>query len=127
MAISKDPLKRPAAQKWVRATQTLVVNDSRRYVRIPVMTEIALITAENHRFTATSHELSAGGMSMRGEEEISPGTDVEISLALLTLPRIWVRGAVSWRKPNKSFGVRFDQQDERRARIKEWIEAYLEN
>jgi len=34
---------------------------------------------------------------------------------------------VSWRKPNKSFGVRFDQQDERRVRIKEWIEAYLEN
>ncbi len=55
------------------------------------------------------------------------GTAVEISFALLTLPRIWVRGAVSWRKPNKSFGVRFDQQDERRVRIKEWIEAYLEN
>ncbi len=111
----------------MRATQTLVLHEFRRYVRIPVMTEIALTTAENHRFTATSHELSAGGMSMRSDEEISPGTAVEISFALLTLPRIWVRGAVSWRKPNKSFGLRFDQQDERRVRIKEWIEAYLEN
>jgi len=126
-AIFNEPLERPAALKLVRATQTLVLHEFRRYVRIPVMTEIALTTAENHRFTATSHELSAGGMSMRSEEEISPGTAMEISFALLTLPRIWVRGAVSWRKPNKSFGVRFDQQDERRVRIKEWIEAYLEN
>lgn len=126
-AIFNEPLERPAALKLVRATQTLVLHEFRRYVRIPVMTEIALTSADNHRFTATSQELSAGGMSMRSEEEISPGTAVEISFALLTLPRIWVRAAVSWRKPNKSFGVRFDQQDERRARIKEWIEAYLEN
>src|SRR5438067_13702203 len=70
-AVFNEPLERPAALKLVRATQTLVLHEFRRYVRIPVMTEIALTTAENHRFTATSHELSAGGMSMRGEEEIS--------------------------------------------------------
>ncbi|HEV2716760.1 MAG TPA: PilZ domain-containing protein [Terriglobales bacterium] len=126
-AIFNEPLERPAALKLVRATQTLVLHEFRRYVRIPVMTEIALTTIENRRLTATSHELSAGGMSMRSEEDISPGTAVEISFALLTLPRIWVRGTVSWRKPDKSFGVRFDPQDERRVRIKEWIEAYLEN
>jgi hypothetical protein len=126
-AIFNEPLERPAALKLVRATQTLVLHEFRRYVRIPVMTEIALTTSENRRLIATSHELSAGGMSMRSEEDIATGTAVEISFALLTLPRIWVRGTVSWRKPNKSFGVRFDLQDERRARIKEWIEAYLEN
>jgi len=26
----------------------------------------------------------------------------------------------------KSFGIRFDNQDERRFRIKEWIDSYLE-
>jgi hypothetical protein len=50
-----------------------------------------------------------------------------VSFALLTLPRIWVRGQVTWRKPNKTFGIRFDPTDDRRLRIKEWIEAYLEN
>ena len=61
-------------------------------------------------------------------DEISSGQSVEVSFALLTLPRIWVRGNVTWRKPgSKSFGVRFDVQDERRLRIKEWIDAYLEN
>jgi hypothetical protein len=126
-AIFNEPLERPAALKLVRATQTLVLHEFRRYVRIPVITEIALTTSENRRLVATSHELSAGGMSMRSAADISTGTSVEISFALLTLPRIWVRGTVSWRKPNASFGVRFDPQDQRRVRIKEWIEAYLEN
>jgi len=50
-----------------------------------------------------------------------------VSFALLTLPRIWVRGSVSWKKPKHSFGVRFDISDERRRKLKEWIDAYLEN
>jgi hypothetical protein len=127
-AVFNEPLERPAALKLVRATQMLVLHEFRRYVRIPVITEIAVVTADSRRFTATSQEISSGGMSLHSPEEVSPGQGVEISFALLTLPRIWVRGTVSWRKlPSKSFGVRFDMQDDRRLRIKEWIDAYLEN
>jgi hypothetical protein len=126
-AIFHEPLERPAALKLVRATQMLVLHEFRRYVRIPIITEISVHTSDGRRFTATSHEISSGGMSMRSGEDISPGLSVEISFALLTLPRIWVRSTVSWRKPaTKSFGVRFDLQDERRLRIKEWVDAYLE-
>ena len=67
-------------------------------------------------------------MSFRSPEDISIGQSIEISFALLTLPRIWVRGKVTWRKPNiRSIGIRFDAQDDRRFRIKEWIEAYFES
>jgi hypothetical protein len=127
-AIFHEPLERPAALKLVRATQMLVLHEFRRYVRIPVITEISVVTGDSRRFTATSHEISSGGMSMRSNEDMSPGMSAEVSFALLTLPRIWVRGTVSWRKPaSKSFGVRFDMQDDRRLRIKEWIDAYLES
>jgi hypothetical protein len=44
----------------------------------------------------------------------------------MTLPRVTVRGVVSWRKP-KSYGVRFDAADERRHAVKKWIDSYLEN
>lgn len=126
-AVFSEPLERPAALKIVRATQMLVLHEFRRYVRIPVITEISLVTGDGRRFTATSQEISSGGLSMRSQEEISPGQAVEISFALLTLPRLWVRGTVSWRKPaSKSFGVRYDVDDARRLRIKEWIDAYLE-
>ena len=125
-AVFQEPLERPAALKMVRATQMLVLHEFRRYVRIPIITEISMVTADGRRFTATSQEISTGGMSVKSPEDVSMGTALEVSFALLTLPRIWVRAQVSWRKPDKTFGVRFDVKDERRLRIKEWIVAYLE-
>jgi len=126
-AVFHEPLERSAAMKLVRATQMLVLHELRRYVRIPVITEISVVASQGHRLTATSIEVSSGGMSMRSGEDISVGQGVEISFALLTLPRVWVRGSVSWRNAaGKAFGIRFDNQDERRLRIKEWIDAYLE-
>jgi hypothetical protein len=127
-AVFNEPLERSATLKLVRATQMLVFHEFRRYVRIPVITEVAVVTADSRRFAATSQEISSGGMSLRSSEAVSPGQAVEISFALLTLPRIWVRSMVSWRKAaSKTFGVRFDAKDERRLRIKEWIDGYLES
>ncbi len=127
-AVFNEPLERPAALKLVRATQMLVLHEFRRYVRIPVITEIQIVTSDNRKISGTSHEISSGGMSLRTAEEISQGQSLEVSFALLTLPRIWVRGNVTWHKPaSKNFGIRFDPQDDRRMRIKEWIDAYLES
>jgi hypothetical protein len=127
-AVFNEPLERPAALKLVRATQMLVLHEFRRYVRIPVITEISIVSADNRKFSGTSHEISSGGMSLLCSEELTAGQSVEVSFALLTLPRLWVRGFVTWRKPaTKSFGIRFDVKDERRMRIKEWIDAFLEN
>jgi hypothetical protein len=127
-AIFREPLERSAAMKLVRATQMLVQHELRRYVRIPVITEVAaVLTGDNRRLTATSVEVSSGGMSMRSAEDLAVGQPIEVSFALLTLPRVWVRGTIVWRNaPGKTFGVRFDNTDERRLRIKDWIEAYLE-
>ena len=94
----------------------------------PIAAEISPWSAPDSTLaTATSQEISCGGMSLKSIEDVSPGLAVEISFALLTLPRIWVRSTVSWRKPDKTFGIRFDVKDDRRLRIKEWIEAYLES
>jgi len=124
-AIFQEPVERSAALKLVRATNTLVLHEFRRYVRVPVVTEVAVQGAK--KFTATSLELSSGGMSIKSAEEVKPGQALEVSFALLTLPRVWVRANVTWRKPKHSFGVRFDTTDDRRRKLKEWIDAYLEN
>jgi hypothetical protein len=44
----------------------------------------------------------------------------------MTLPRVNVKGVISWRKP-KSIGVRFDSADKQRQKIRTWIDSYLEN
>ena len=125
-AMFSEPLERPAAVKLVRATHLLVLHEFRRYVRVPVITEVAVKSVDGTRFTASSIEISSGGMSLKSSEELALHTNVEISFALMTLPRVTVRGVVSWRKP-KSYGVRFDAADDRRHNVKKWIDSYLEN
>jgi hypothetical protein len=125
-AMFHDPLERPAAMKLVRATHMLVLHEFRRYVRVPIMTEVTIVSPDNHRLTASSLEISSGGMSLKSAEDMPSGTNVEISFSLLTLPRVTVRGVVTWRK-TKSFGVRFDATDDRRQNVKKWIDTYLES
>ena len=107
------------------AKEKLVLHEFRRYVRIPVMTEVSVVCADSRRLSASSVEMSSGGMSLKSTEEVTLGANVDVSFSLMTLPRVWVRGVISWRKP-RSFGVRFDPTDERRHKIKQWIDSYLE-
>ncbi len=125
-AVFHEPLERSAAIKLVRSTRMLVLHEFRRYVRVPVMTEVGIVMSNGSRMTATSQEISSGGMSLKSNQVPEQGSLVEVSFSLLTLPRVWVRGHVTWRKSNKSFGIRFDLTDERRQRVKEWIVGYLE-
>jgi hypothetical protein len=125
-AMFQEPLERPAAMKLVRATHMLVLHEFRRYTRIPIMTEVTVVSHDGHRLCASSIEISSGGMSLKSAEDMPAGTNVDISFSLLTLPRVSVRGVVTWRK-SKSFGIHFDAADDRRHRVKEWIDAYLES
>jgi hypothetical protein len=126
-AIFHEPLERTAALKLVRATQPLITHEFRRYVRIPIVTEVNVVLADGRRFSATSAEISSGGMSFKTIEDLQSSQTLEVSFALLTLPRIWVKGAVTWRKPQSHlFGMRFEPSDERRLKIKSWVESYLE-
>ena len=125
-AIFNAPLERTAAVKLVRSTHMLVLHEFRRYVRVPVITEVGVVTADSRRFSASSIEISSGGMSLKTSEDMTQGLNVEVSLSLMTLPRVNVKGIVSWCKP-KSIGVRFDPHDDRRHKVKSWIDSYLEN
>jgi Tfp pilus assembly protein PilZ len=124
-AMFSDPLERPAALKLVRATRMLVLHEFRRYVRIPVMTEVSLV-GDGRRISASSIEISSGGMSIKTGEDFSIGAKLDVSFALMTLPRVVLKGVVSWSKP-KSLGVRFEPTDEARRKVKTWIDSYLES
>lgn len=126
-AVFHEPIERQAALKLVRATQMLVLHEFRRYVRIPVMTEVGIVAQDGKELVGTSQEISSGGMSLKCGHQLEPGHQVEVSFALLTLPRVWIRGNVAWRGKNRSYGIRFDINDARRQSLKEWIEAYLES
>ncbi len=94
-AMFQEPLERPAAMKLVRATHMLVLHEFRRYARIPIMTEVTVVSNDGHRLSASSLEVSSGGMSLKSSEDMPAGTNVEISFSLLTLPRVCVRAVVT--------------------------------
>src|SRR5260370_12402816 len=125
-AVFHEPMERSTAMKLVRSTRMLVLHEFRRYVRVPVMTEVGIVMADGGRITATSQEISSVGMSLKGHHVPELPSLVEVSFSLLTLPRVWVRANVTWKKPNKSFGVRFYSTDDRRHPLKEGVRAYLE-
>jgi hypothetical protein len=121
------PLERHAALKVVRATHLLVLHEFRRYVRVPVITEVTLQTADRSKHTATSVELSGGGMSMHLQAKVGIGQPLEVSFSLPHTKLLTVAAVVSWIEASQgTVGVRFDPNDPRRVPIKAWIEEYLE-
>src|SRR5579863_1801076 len=67
-AMFSEPLERPAALKLIRGTRMLVLHEFRRYVRIPVMTQVSLV-GDGRRISASSIEVSTGGMSVKSSED----------------------------------------------------------
>ena len=120
------PLDRQSALKVVRSTHLLVLHEFRRYVRVPVITEVQL-EIDRSKYTATSVELSGGGMSMSTKQSFKIGQTAEISFTLPNSKLLTCSATVSWiDSEDQSIGVRFDAADERRSLIKRWIEDYLE-
>lgn len=125
-AIFDEPLDRQSVLKVVRATHLLVIHELRRYVRIPVVSEVMLEIGSSV-FKAATVELSSGGMSIRSATPIASSDPITIKAELPGLPKMNLRAYVCWARPaDKVYGLRFDQSDERRLKIRNWIDQYLE-
>ncbi len=126
-AMLDAPVERQSALKVVRATHLLVVHELRRYVRLPIVTELEVF-ADNDKFTATSQEISAGGMSMHSTRPVAKEQAVVVTFALTGMTSsITVRASVCWVRPaDNLFGIRFDPADPERLHVKRWIDNYLD-
>ena len=125
-AVLDEPLDRQSVLKVVRATHLLVIHELRRYVRIPVVSQVEVEVA-NRTLTVTAVEVSSGGMSVRNATPLPKGEAIRLNLALPGLEKLSVRAFVCWyRDSDKIYGLRFDPTDERRLRVRGWIDQYLE-
>ncbi len=126
------PLERQAALRAVRASHLLVLHELRRYVRVPVVVEVAVEMERGGKATAVSCEVSGGGMSLSSPTRPTPGDNVSVSFTLPNAKKATVRAVVCWSRPGEGtageslFGIRFQIDDDRRHSVKEWIEAYLD-
>jgi PilZ domain len=122
----EPPVTRPAAIKAIRSTRLLLLNELRRYVRLPLAAPVT-IEQESRRWTATSVEISMGGMSLQIDDHCPPpDTGVSASFAVPGSAQINIASTVCWSdERHRQFGLRFNPAAEDRELIKGWIEAYL--
>jgi hypothetical protein len=125
-AVFDEPLERSSVLKMVRATRPLVMNELRRYARVPVVSE-ALVETNSGRAVAMTVEVSCGGLSVRSRTPLSSRESVRVTLSLPGLSRLSLRAFICWaRAADKVYGLRFDPSDERRLKIRGWIDQFLE-
>ncbi len=126
-AIFNDPLDRQNLLRVIRATHLLVLHELRRYVRIPIVAEVALRTDSHQKYRATMIEISGGGMSMQTSADLTMGETVEVIFRLPKTNELSLRGNVAWiRKDAGTAGVRFEAMDPCRIDVKNWIDDYLD-
>jgi len=126
-AVLDEPLDRQSVLKIVRATHLLVIHELRRYVRIPVVSRAEIQTNSHANAQVTTVEVSSGGISIRSATPLPKLDPVRLFLSLPGLDKISVRAFITWyRESDKVYGLRFDSSDERRLKIRAWIDQYLE-
>ena len=125
-ATFNDPLDRQNLLRVIRATHLLVLHELRRYVRIPIMTEVRVrLNGLNHR--ATMIEVSGGGLSMHSNVPFELGENVEVAFALPNSKEVSLRGTIVWVRPDSgAIGVRYEINDPGREVVKAWIDDYLD-
>jgi hypothetical protein len=126
-AVLDEPLDRQSVLKIVRATHLLVIHELRRYVRIPIASQAEIDTGNRVSVPVTAVEISSGGVSVRCATQLPKSEPVRLNLALPGLGKLSLRAFICWyRESDKIYGLRFDSTDERRLKVRGWIDQYLE-
>lgn len=125
-AVLDEPLDRQSVLKVVRATHLLVIHELRRYVRIPLSSQ-AEFDVNGRPVVGTTVEVSSGGISIRCLAPLPKSDAIRLTLTLPGVEKLNVRAFVCWyRESDKIYGMRFDATDERRLKVRGWIDQYLE-
>lgn len=125
-ATFNDPLDRQNLLRVIRATHLLVLHELRRYVRIPIVTEVQ-VRSNGSVHRATMIEVSGGGLSMQSHTAFGFGENVEVAFALPNAKEVSLRGTIVWVRPDSgAIGVRYEVQDPGREVVKSWIDDYLD-
>ncbi|HEY2495850.1 MAG TPA: PilZ domain-containing protein [Candidatus Angelobacter sp.] len=126
-AVLDEPLDRQGVLKVVRATHLLVIHELRRYVRVPFASQTEIDFGGQTPAVATTLEVSSGGISVRCNTALPKSDPVRLMLALPGIEKLSVRAFICWyRETDKVYGLRFDSSDERRLKVRGWIDQYLE-
>ena len=114
-----------AIAREVENTYLLLIRQLRRYVRLPLVTAVKVVTAERGTLAGLTREVSAGGLSVYAIEGLAVADTAQILFGLPGLPGLEIPGAVCWRlEAQRTTGFQFRPCNDR-VRLKAWIDEYL--
>src|SRR5690348_8002263 len=96
-AILDLPLDRTEAVRTARSTCALLLQELRRYVRIPLVIDVNIETGAN-RIRGSSREISGGGMSVHLGGEAPAESRVRLVFTLPGKPLIRISAAACWKQ-----------------------------
>jgi len=123
----EQPVDRQSALRAVRSTHLLIINEFRRYVRVPIVVKFEAVSGLDH-ITGSTVEVSGGGMSLHYKGKLKIDDEVQATFDLPNRAGIKIKGLVCWVRPAEStVGVRFEPAEQPgRDAVKKWIDSYLD-
>lgn len=113
------------AAREVENTYLLLIRQLRRYVRLPLVTEVKVAIPGRGTLSGLSREISAGGLSLHAVDGLGVADAAQLSFGLPGLPGLEIPGVVCWRlEVQRTTGFQFRQCNDR-LRLKAWIDEYL--
>ncbi len=122
----QPPVARAAAIKAVHSTRLLLLNELRRYVRLPLAAPVT-IESQSRKWIATAMEISIGGMSLTTDDHVpQPETVVSACFVVPGSEQLSISSTVCWcNEVDRQFGLRFERSAPDRELVNAWIESYL--
>lgn len=117
------PVDRAAALRTARSTCALLLQELRRYVRVPLVTDVSIETVTK-TIRGSSREMSGGGMSVHVAAMTPEQNKVRLVFTLPGTALIRISAAVCW-KQGSQIGFQFEDSDRNRETVKNWIESFL--
>jgi hypothetical protein len=124
-AVLDSPVDRSAALNVARSTCALLLNELRRYVRIPLVIEVS-VEERSGKCSGSSREISGGGMSVQLPRQVPSGDKLSLSFSLPDKPPISIGATICWANNSDLVGFQFQDFDPARQVVKDWINAFLE-
>ena len=123
-ALLDSRLERNSVLNVARSTCALLLNELRRYVRIPLVIEVS-IESQNGTISGSSREISGGGMSvqMTGHAQLL-SQNARLRFSLPDKPSVAI-GAISCWQNGSLVGFQFESSDPARRVVRDWISSFL--
>lgn len=123
-AVLDSPLDRSSALNVARSTCALLLNELRRYVRIPLVIEVS-VEGTSGKSSGSSREISGGGMSVQLTREVPSGDKLSLSFSLPDKKPISIGATTCWANNSALVGFQFQDFDPARQVVKDWINSFL--